>query len=75
MKDLVGSELLAVARMVQQIAVAFAECVVDFNHNGAQLSVCRVAIPEANRLEGVAQYTRIGVQPDLAERVFYAFAL
>ena len=59
--------------------MAFAKGVIHLHHDGAQgapLVVCgAVAIPEAHRLEGIAQHARVGMQPCLAGRVMNAFAL
>jgi hypothetical protein len=53
--------------------VAFAEGVVHLDDDGAQRAVGAVAVPEAHRLEGVAQHARIAVQPGLAVGVGDAF--
>ena len=74
MKHLVGAQFAAIVGRVQQVAVALAKGVVDLDHDGAQAAVLPVAIPEADRLEGVAQHARIGVQPEFAVGVFHAFA-
>jgi hypothetical protein len=55
--------------------VAFAEGVVDLGHDGRQRCRRAVAVPEADRLEDIAQHARVGVQPDLAGGVGHAFAL
>ena len=73
MKDLFGLHLKAVLRLVEQVAVALAKSVVDLDHDGAQCAVGFVAVPEAHGLEGVTQYARVGVQPDLAAGVFNTF--
>jgi hypothetical protein len=46
--------------------VAFAEGVVDFGHDGRQAAIGPVAVPEADRLEDVAQHARVGLQPDFS---------
>ena len=69
MKHLAGLQLVAIARAVQQVAVALAKGVVDFHDDGAQLLVGVVAVPEAHRLEGVAEHAWVAVQPHLADRV------
>ena len=76
MEHLGSMQLLAEGqpRPAQQIAMAFAEGVVDFHHDGRQGVVRAVAIPEADWLEGVAQHTRVAVQPDLAGSVGNALA-
>jgi hypothetical protein len=46
--------------------VPLAEGVVDLGHHRGQRAVDPVAVPEADRLEDIAQHPRVGVQPDLA---------
>ena len=54
--------------------MAFAEGVVDLDHNRTQRAVGRMAVPKAHRFEGVAEHARIGVQPDFPRRIFHPFA-
>ena len=55
---------LAVA--MQQIAVRAAEGVVDLGQDGDQRPAAVVAIPEADRIEDVAEHAREGLQHNLA---------
>ena len=55
--------------------MAFAEGVVDLHDDRAQPAVHAVAVPEAHRLEGVAQHAWVGVQPDVARGIANAFTL
>ena len=61
MKRLARPQLLAVARLVKQVGVAFAKGVVHFGHDGAQTAVHAVAVPETDRLEAVAQHPRVAL--------------
>ena len=76
-EHLVRRQLAAKAdlRAGQQVNMAAAKGVVDLDHDGGQAVVGPVAIPEADRLEGITQHARIGLQPDLARGIGHPFAL
>src|SRR5450755_1790219 len=76
--ELLGSAHLAAEPQLgaaQEIAVTFAESVVDLDHDRGQRCVAAVAVPEAHRLEGEAENSRNAVQPDLASSVGDALSL
>src|SRR5436190_23840215 len=52
--------------VMDQIAVALAEGIVDLAQHGAQVACAVAAEPEADRIEDVAQHARQGHQHDLA---------
>ena len=74
-EDLARAQLAPEAelRAGKQVAVALAEGVVDLDDDGRQRAVGAVAVPEADRLEDVAEHARVGVQPDLAVGIGDAF--
>ena len=75
MKCFACLQFLPITRVVQQVGVALAKGVVHFGHDGAQAAVRTVAVPKAHRLEAVAQYARVALQPDFTLRVGNALGL
>ena len=65
-EGLPGLQFAAPRRVVQHVAMTFTESVVHLHDDRAQRAVDAVAVPEAHRLEGVAEHARKAVQPRFA---------
>ncbi len=59
----------APVRMSEQVAMAFAEGIVDLTEHGAQRPVGPMAELEAHRIEDIAQNAWEGMQPHWAVRI------